>query len=148
MGERKNDAAALGRQTKALRTNLVLSSEETQWTQWLLTHLPILAEWRTLRLSAFKRLLAHSWSSDLLALYAAEHREDELQGLTEFITELKKKPLTPDRFVDGGDLIAMGVEPGPRFKLWLEELYDRQLEDNFVDRSSALKAAEELIHGR
>ena len=147
-GDGKHDAAALGRQTKALRTNLVLSSEETQWTQWLITHLPILAEWRTLRLSAFKRLLAHSLSSDLLALYAAEHREDELQGLTEFITELKKKPLTPDRFVDGGDLIAMGVEPGPRFKLWLEELYDRQLEDNFVDRSSALKAAEELIHGR
>ncbi len=144
---KKCDAATLDRQTKALQTNLVLSTEETQWTQWLLTNLPILAQWRTLRLAAFKRLLAHTWSSDLLALYAAEHREDELHPLTEFISELKQKPLTPDRFVDGSDLIAMGVQPGPRFKRWLEELYDRQLEDNFADRSSALKAAEELIHG-
>ncbi len=148
IGGHKHDAAALGRQTKALRTNLVLSSEETQWTQWLLTNLPKIAQWRTLRLASFKRLLAHTWSADLLALYATEQQEDELRGLTEYITELKKKPLAPDRFVNGSDLIAMGVKPGPRFKRWLEELYDRQLEDNFTDRSSALRAAEELIHGR
>ncbi len=146
--DHRHDAAALVRQTTALQTNLVLSSEETQWTQWLLTNLPIIAQWRTLRLAAFKRLLAHIWSADLLALYATEQRDDELRGLTEYITELKKKPLAPERFVDGSDLIAMGVKPGPRFKRWLEELYDRQLEDKFTDRPSALKAAEELIHGR
>ncbi len=143
-----HDAQALIGQTKALQTNLVLSSEETQWLQWLLLNLPMMAQWRTLRLAAFKRLLAHIWSADLLALYATERRDDELRELTQYITELKKKPLAPDRFVDGSDLIAMGVKPGPRFKLWLEELYDRQLEGNFIDRPSALKAAKELIHGR
>ena len=146
--DQKHDAQALIRQTKALQTNLVLSSEETQWLQWLLLNLPMMAQWRTLRLAAFKRLLAHIRSADLLALSATERRDDELRELTQYITELKKKPLAPDRFVDGSDLIAMGVKPGPRFKLWLEELYDRQLEGNFIDRPSALKAAKELIHGR
>ena len=146
---RAHNSASVAMLCTALQENLVLSTEETQWTQWLLNNLPTLAQWRTLRLAAFRRLLAHIWSSDLLTLYATAHPDDaEVRPLTERITELKKKPLTPDRFVNGSDLIAMGVQPGPRFKLWLEELYDRQLENNFADRAVALKAAEDLIHGR
>jgi len=146
---REHDSASVAMLCTALQENLVLSTEETQWTQWLLNNLPTLAQWRTLRLSAFRRLLAHNWSPDLLALYVTAHPDDaEIRPLTERITELKKEPLTPDRFVNGSDLIAMGVQPGPRFKLWLEELYDRQLENNFADRAVALKAAEDLIHGR
>ena len=146
---REHHSASVAMLCTALQENLALSTEETQWTQWLLNNLPTLAQWRTLRLAAFRRLLAHIWSPDLLALYVTAHPDDaEIRPLTERITELKKEPLTPDRFVNGSDLIAMGVQPGPRFKLWLEELYDRQLENNFADRAVALKAAEDLIHGR
>ena len=144
----EENAAALVIESNTLQENLALSTEETQWTQWLLNNLPYLAQWRTLRLAAFRRLLAHSWSSDLITLYTAANSDRaDMQALTQHISELKQKPLTPDRFVNGSDLIAMGVKPGPRFKFWLEELYDRQLEDNFADRTAALKAAEELIHG-
>ncbi len=144
----EENAAALVIESNTLQENLALSTEETQWTQWLLNNLPYLVQWRTLRLAAFRRLLAHSWSSDLITLYTAANSDRaDMQALTQHISELKQKPLTPDRFVNGSDLIAMGVKPGPRFKFWLEELYDRQLEDNFADRTAALKAAEELIHG-
>ena len=142
------DLKNIARQLTALQTNLVLSTEEMRLTQWLINTLPILAEWRTLRLAAFRRLLAEDGASDLLALYAACHSDAEIASLTERVAELRKTPLTPARFVNGSDLISMGVEPGPRFKRWLEELYDRQLENDFTDRASALKAAEDLIHGR
>ncbi len=133
----------------ALQASLVLSTDESICAKWLLTNLSALANWRTMRLAAFKRTLAQIWSNDLLALYAAEHRADgAVAPLMATVTELRKKPIAPDRYVNGGDLISMGVKPGPRFKLWLEELYDRQLENEFSDRHTALAAARELIHHR
>lgn len=41
-------------------------------------------------------------------------------------------------FVNGRDLIAMGLRPGPAFKRWLEEAYIEQLEGRFLDRGAAL----------
>jgi poly(A) polymerase len=131
----------------ALQASLVLSTDEADCVKWLLSSLSALANWRTMRLAAFKRTLAHNWSKDLLTLYAAEHREDqEVAPLMDIIAEVSKKPIAPVRYVNGGDLISMGVKPGPRFKFWLEELYDRQLENEFPDRHTALAAAWALIH--
>ncbi len=141
-----HDSATIAVLPATLQSNLVLSGEETDCVKWLLTNLPVLANWRNLRLAATKRLLAHDWSSDLLAIYAAEHHDDgQFLPLATRLAELRKEPIAPDRMVTGGDLIAMGVTPGPRFKLWLEQLYDRQLENEFQDRSSALDAARKLI---
>ena len=139
-------AAALAT-IEGLQCDIVLSTEEAESIKWILTNLPVLGNWRNMRLAAFKRMLDHAWSDDLLRIYAAEHQHDgQYPPLAAYIAELQKAgPLTPDRFVNGGDLIAMGVLPGPRFKLWLEELYDRQLENDFPDRPSALLAAKQLI---
>lgn len=132
-----------------LQNNLALSGLETQYTQWLLTNLPLLEHWQNMRLAAFKRLLAHAWSDELLVLYATGHADDEQATLlTQRLRELKAQPLAPDRFVTGDDLILLGAQPGVLFKTWLEELYDRQLENEFPDRASALEAARKLIRQR
>ncbi|MFO7675455.1 MAG: HD domain-containing protein [bacterium] len=43
-----------------------------------------------------------------------------------------------ERFVTGDDLIAMGLEPGPAFKVILGELEELQLDGTLADRESAL----------
>jgi len=39
----------------------------------------------------------------------------------------------------------MGAAPGPQFKRWLDELYDRQLENEFQNAEQAIAAARQLI---
>lgn len=40
-------------------------------------------------------------------------------------------------FIRGGDLIAVGLKPGPHFTRILNDLYDRQLEGEFADKDAA-----------
>ncbi|MGC9259469.1 MAG: CCA tRNA nucleotidyltransferase [Phycisphaerae bacterium] len=142
----RHDPTIISNQIASLQTSLALSGMETQCATWLLMNLPVLENWHNARLASLKRLLAHAWSDDLLMLYAAEHAADEKAALlAKRIAELKTQPLAPDRLVNGDDLIAMGAQPGPLFKEWLEELYDRQLENEFPDRPSALQAAKSLL---
>ena len=49
-----------------------------------------------------------------------------------------------ERLVNGHDLIALGMEPGPAFKLILQELLDLQLEGQISDRSEGLEAARRI----
>lgn len=47
--------------------------------------------------------------------------------------------MKPEPLARGGDLIAMGLTPGPAFSLLLDELHDEQLEGHVKDRTEALK---------
>ncbi len=44
----------------------------------------------------------------------------------------------PERLVTGDDLIELGLEPGERFKVILDEVMDAQLEGRINTRSEAL----------
>ena len=50
--------------------------------------------------------------------------------------KVEHKPL--DNFLQGRDLIALGLTPSPLFKMILDEVYDLQLEERFVSREEAL----------
>jgi poly(A) polymerase len=47
--------------------------------------------------------------------------------------------------VTGRDLIALGQQPGPRFKEILEAIQTEQLEGRITDRNAALAFLESLI---
>ncbi|CAN0585028.1 unnamed protein product, partial [Laminaria digitata] len=49
--------------------------------------------------------------------------------------------LCPAALIAGGDLIAMGLEPGPAFRAVLDAVYDAQLEGRVTDRDGALALA-------
>lgn len=49
-----------------------------------------------------------------------------------------------ERLINGHDLIALGMEPGPAFKLILQELLDLQLEGQIKDKAEALEAARRI----
>ncbi|MFZ9936919.1 MAG: CCA tRNA nucleotidyltransferase [Luteolibacter sp.] len=52
--------------------------------------------------------------------------------------EFAAEPLIPPPLVTGRDLIAMGMEPGPRFKVLLDAVQTEQLEGRIVEREIAL----------
>ncbi len=49
--------------------------------------------------------------------------------------------MCPAALIAGGDLIAMGLEPGPAFRAVLDAVYDAQLEGRVTDRDGALALA-------
>ena len=60
-----------------------------------------------------------------------------------FCDELRKDPEQkllhlPEQWVMGRDLIAAGFTPSPRFKKVLDEVFDRQLADEFENKTAAL----------
>ena len=55
------------------------------------------------------------------------------------IVEYQKENLKPKPFINGNDLIAIGIRPGPVIKQILEEAYTLQLEDKWKSKEEVLK---------
>lgn len=129
-----------------LQNALVLSGQEKADIAWFLEKLPLLQNWRSLRVAAIKRLMADARFSELTVLYQAAlpptAPDTELRTKLE---ELARDPIAPPPLVTGNDLLKIGAPAGPHFRRWLDELYDRQLENNFPDQASAMAAARLLI---
>ena len=53
--------------------------------------------------------------------------------------EFANEPIIPPPLVRGGDLIALGMKPGPKFGEILEAVETRQLEGMLKDREQALE---------
>ncbi len=98
---------------------------------------------KKMRLSKLRRFMAREHFDDELEL----HRVDCLgsNGILEnyeFIREkqheFESAPLVPPRFVNGADLIARGMPPGPVFGDILTEAQDLQLEGVLTSKEDAL----------
>ena len=60
------------------------------------------------------------------------------------VEELAATGLAPKPFLDGNDLIELGLSPGPAFKSLLDRVYDAQLEGRIADGEAARQLAKEL----
>jgi len=65
--------------------------------------------------------------------------------LLDEVIAMKGEIQLPGPLVMGRDLIAAGAAPSPKFKEWLEELFERQLSGEFSCRKAALDAMKDLI---
>lgn len=70
---------------------------------------------------------------------------DNLEYLIAKREEFAAEPLIPKPLVSGHDLMAMGIEPGPRFKDILEAVQTEQLEGRLTDRAEALAWVSRLL---
>jgi poly(A) polymerase len=108
-----------------------------------------------LSLAKLKRLLAHPFRDDLLALTRATllaEQADLHQVLfcERFLETTPREILDPPPLVTGNDLIELGLRPGPRFKQMLEEVRDAQLNGDLTDRTAAVewvKTQQQAPHG-
>lgn len=94
-------------------------------------------------LSAFKRFVRQPIFSELLELHrldvlASEQPLDAHNALRRRIDDLPRDQLRPEPLLNGRDLIALGVEPGPRMGELLRELEELQLDERLHTREEAL----------
>jgi tRNA nucleotidyltransferase/poly(A) polymerase len=146
-----NGSAALRRPSaevvELLRRDLLLSNTESADLAWFIDSLAILPAWQSLPKATFKHLLADPRWPRLAPLFRSVSLDPQMCApFAQRIAELQAEGVAPAPFITGNTLIQLGASPGPAFKAWLEQLYDRQLNNEFATPESALAAARDLIH--
>lgn len=101
----------------------------------------------------FFRHLEDDWFGAMMIAWAdgyatggkTRHLENAFMRMIELLRADRAKPRV-ERLVNGYDLIALGMKPGPVFKLILQELLDLQLEGKIIEKSEALKEAVDIAN--
>ncbi len=105
---------------------------------------------KEMKSSTLKKLMADDNFNLELELHRLDciscHRlMDIFVCLLDRLIEIPATEIRPEPLIKGGDLIAIGFVPGPRFKVILEEIYDLQLSGKVTDRAAALAAARKRL---
>jgi poly(A) polymerase len=96
--------------------------------------------WQSLGVAMQKRLAAKPDFTQAVHLLQATDRQ-AFVDVRRRVIELSQTGLAPEPLIDGADLIAMGMRPGPLFSRVLEAVYDAQLEGSVLEKSAALALA-------
>jgi poly(A) polymerase len=118
------------------------SEEEKQNCSDLLTNEIQFCTLSQMSLSDLKRFLRRTNINDHLALHKATYGEtNAYQFASGMLAEWGPDILFPSPLIDGRDLIALGLEPGPRFSQILKQVEDAQLEGRIQSKEEALRLA-------
>jgi poly(A) polymerase len=85
-----------------------------------------------------------AWADGYATGGKTRHLEEAFRRMIE-IKHLDDAKPKVERLVNGYDLIALGIKPGPVFKPILQELLDRQLEGKISTKEEGLRAAREIF---
>lgn len=120
------------------RKALSLSNDHRDEIGRLFDLLERIGQWGGLTVAQRKRLAAHpTWPQALLVREACAGDADRLNHEVQQLSA-DGIGLTPPPLLTGEDLIAQGLEPGPRFKTLLDQAYDAQLEGKLTSHHDAI----------
>jgi hypothetical protein len=121
-----------------LRSSLVLSNRECDAITGILASRDrIVASFDAGSIALQTRLCAAPGFDDAILILASELRGDAARWLA-MADRLLPTRILPKPLVDGSDLIAAGLRPGPRFKDLLDAALDAQLEGRFDGKPAAV----------
>lgn len=105
---------------------------------------------KEMRPAKLKRILARDTFPEELELHridcASSHRNMEnYEFLKAKAAELPPEELKPKPFLDGHDLLALGLTPGPKVGQILREVEELQLEERLKSREEALEFAKSRV---
>lgn len=103
-------------------------------------------DWERMGVAEKRRLSGREHAPDALLLYAAWCSVRGADAANAIASEMNawydsEEGACPPPLIDGGDLIELGVEPGPLFREVLDRVYDAQLEGRVQDRDAAVEMA-------
>ena len=125
------------------RDALILSNDESDLLASILSVRPrIQSMWIGGDRAVRKRLAATPGFTGALAILRAENHP-VVATVDADLPALRVEGLQPVPFVNGDDLVAMGMCPGPAFRPLLDRAYDMQLNGLFLSREAALAAVRE-----
>ncbi|MGQ9651108.1 MAG: CCA tRNA nucleotidyltransferase [Phycisphaerae bacterium] len=137
---------------RQMARDLRCSNHQSDRIAWLIEHLDDIHHAEVLCLPAMKMLIAHEGFEELLELHKAVCLARGLPLDGNEVARRRKASIPPEEvapppFVTGDDLIAAGLQPGPRFREILDRLYDEQLDDRLMSRDQAMARMRELLAG-
>jgi poly(A) polymerase len=118
--------------------------------QWLTAHAGQWPDAPAMPLAAFRRLAGHREFLRVRVLWRlGERQAGSTQRCARRIAARVRSipggvPL-PEPFVKGADLLALGIQEGPRLGILLREVYDQQLEERLTSREQALAWVKERV---
>jgi poly(A) polymerase len=126
---------------------LRFSGAETEATVEMVRQHMVFKDVPKMREAKLKRFMARPTFDEELELHRVDcegsHRMlDNYEFLLRKREEFANEPIIPPPLVRGDDLIALGLEPGPKFGEILEAVETRQLEGNLRTREEALEWVE------
>ena len=103
-----------------------------------------------MRVAKLKRFMSEPTFREELELHRVDCASsngftDNYEFLQAKEAEFAAEPLIPPPLVTGRDLIAMGMTPGPRFKVLLDALQTEQLEGRILEREAALDHIRRMV---
>ena len=106
---------------------------------------------KNMKKSTFKKFVSIENFNDHLKLHKADclgsHGDLSLFDFTfQKLDQLNNEQILPKPFINGNDLIDLGIKPGPSYKSILSEIFDDQLEGNIKTRDEALIKLKEVIN--
>ncbi|MEO0587075.1 MAG: CCA tRNA nucleotidyltransferase [Planctomycetota bacterium] len=129
---------------RRVRRAVCLSNADEQEVAGAMEGLAAIAGWAGLRLCEKKRALARPHARLALTLAATL---GDVSAVAAEAERLWAEGVSPEPWVTGEDLIALGRSPGPAFGPLLEAVYDAQLGGDATDREAALRLLGELAAG-
>ncbi|ODS34747.1 MAG: poly(A) polymerase [Candidatus Scalindua rubra] len=129
---------------------LRMSNAEKERITWLVKKHLYLRNAQKMRISKLKRLFAHEGYPELAELYRVDSLSstgnlDDYAFCQDMFEKLKEEEIKPEPLINGNDLIALGLKPGPIFSKILDTIKDEQLEQKITTKEEALKRAKELV---
>jgi poly(A) polymerase len=106
-------------------------------------HQTLTSSWPQLGVAGQKRLATRPEFDDALTVLKASDAQ-AFVDVRRHVLALAETDLAPTPLIDGEDLIALGLAPGPIFKRVLDAVYDAQLEGGLADKAEALRLAKAI----
>ena len=139
---------------RAILQRLKFSTEDTDAIGFMVGNHMRFSDVKSMRRSTLRRLIGAPTFSAELELHrldcASSHGNlVNYHYLGDFQEQMAAEPVLPDPWINGRDIIALGVKQGPEVGEWRKKAYDAQLEGAYADRESLLEwVKREMAAGR
>jgi len=140
----KGHAKAGSRITREIMKRLKFSNDMIETVAELVYDHMKMIEVPKMKKSSQKRFFAQDNFSMLFKLHAADRkggcdRTETLEAVQALLDKYASEPVKPKPFIDGRDIMAIGIKEGKEIGRIKNEFYDMQLEGMFSDREQALE---------
>jgi tRNA nucleotidyltransferase/poly(A) polymerase len=131
------------RMAEAICRRLRFANEETEQVKALVANHMKFKDVAQMRKSTLKRFVRQPRFFEHLELHrldcsASHGRLDAYQAVQDFLATTPPEQVRPPRLINGDDLVAMGLQPGPAFQRILTAVEDAQLEGALQTREQAV----------
>ena len=130
--------------TERLMIRLRFSRAEIDATVEAVAQHMVFKDVQQMRVAKLKRFMARPHFDEEMELHRVDCTSshgmlDNYEFLKNKRAEFASEPLIPPALITGRDLIALGLQPSPRFSEILEAVQSRQLEGTLTDHEAALE---------